>query len=128
MLLPTHCTAILRYGTLAALAVAWGFFLRNGIAAALAFIVLGILSGVVLRSWWVVPILAVGMLLGTTGRIVADAGWPTFGPPYNEATIRSLGKGIVGLSMGFTPLTVMVCIPVAAGRWVGDWAERKFVR
>ncbi len=128
MLLPTHCPAILRYGTLAALAVDWGFFLRNGIAAALAFVVLGILSGVVLRSWWVVPILAVGMLLGMTGRIVADAGWPTFGPPYDEATIRSLGKGTFDLWLGFIPLTAMLCVPVAAGRWIGDWGQRWFVR
>ncbi len=113
---------------MAALAVAWGFFLRNGIAAALAFVVLGILSGFVLRSWRVVPILAVGMLLGTIGRIVNDVGWSTFGPPYDEAKIRSLGTGIVGLSMGFIPLTVMLCVPVAAGRWIGDWAQRWFVR
>ena len=128
MLLPIHLPIILRCGTLVVLAVAWGFFLRNGVAAAFAFVVLGILGGFVLRSWWVVPILAVGMLLGTIGRIVNDVGWSTFGPPYDEATIRSLGTGIVGLSTGSIPLTVMLCIPVVAGRWVGAWAERRFVR
>lgn len=101
-----------------ALALAHGFLYVSGTAAALSFLLVGLCGGALLRSWRGVPILALGIFLGNVARIVNDASWLLTDLRADDQTLRLLGKGAFGLLLAYVPLTLLLAIPVALGKWL----------
>lgn len=99
-------------------AIGCGRLFVSGPEAALAFGLLGLLAGATLRSWRALPLLACGLLLGATARILNDPGWTLTNLRPDRPTILALGKGAFGLLMGHGVLTILLAAPVAAGRWL----------
>lgn len=101
-----------------AAAVACGALFVSGPGAALAFGLLGLLGGAILRSWRALPLLALGLLLGATMRIIDNARWLLTDLRLDTTTILFLGKGAFGLLVAYGLLTIFLAVPVAAGRWL----------
>lgn len=110
-------------------AVAWGYTPTNSPAAIPGFLAVGLLGGALLRSWRAVPLLACGIALGSVARIVGNAGRLPAGLGADANTLRLLGKVGFGLLLGLGPLTLLLALPVAAGKWLaGRVAARRPIR
>ncbi len=84
----------------------------------LGFLLIGLCGGALLRSWRALPLLAIGLLLGGIVRIVDGASWLLTDLRTNGQTIRLLGKGAFGLLLAYVPLTLLLAMPVALGKWL----------
>ena len=95
-----------------------GFLYISGPAAALGFLLVGLLGGALLRSWRSLPIIALGILVGNVVRIVNGTSWLLTDLRADEQTLRLLGKGAFGLLLAYLPLTLLLALPVALGKWL----------
>ncbi len=118
----------LRATPLVIASLAYGGVFTSGWVSAIALLLIGLLGGYTLRSWWAVPLLAYGMLLGNVARLASRADVVSMALGADAETLRLLGKVGFGLLLAYVPLTLVLSLPVALGIWLARRSPRRALR
>ena len=88
-----------------ATSLAYGFVFTSSWVSAIAFLLIGLLGGYTLRSWWAVPPLACGMLLGNVARLATSADLMSVALGADAETLRHLNRSADETypAMGYAP-------------------------